>query len=485
MRVLFVVSTPSGIEPLGVMLLSAICRRHGHETFLAVSRRPGALLTAAQRFNPDAVAYSMASADMDHLKDADRPLVEWLSQKRGRRVLRIMGGPHPTYCPEILDEMRLDAICQGDGDEALPEALRRWEAGESLDGIPNISLTSADAPLRHLVTDLDALPFPDRDLYYRAVPYARLSGLRSFHTGRGCPYKCTYCFNHVYNRKFGGLGPLLRRRSVGNVLEEIERVVAEQPPVRMLRFSDDVFVFRPDDWIREFVEEYPRRVGVPFYCLMRSNTFTEETAELLSRAGCRAVGMSIEAGGEHVRNAVLKRQLSNRDVEASFAVAKKFGIRTYASTLVGIPGTTLSDDFESLEFVRKVRPTAPLFSITSPYKGTIMWEEAVRDGHLPPDSSPDTHLFSGVTELNCFSPQDKRTHQRIFALGPLYANLPAPLHHVIMRLIRTRFPLPEQLLKSFGLAYYSYRLATRIFPQAIPRSPRAMLHAVMDNIRHL
>ncbi|NLF58427.1 MAG: hypothetical protein GX580_12400 [Candidatus Hydrogenedens sp.] len=73
MRVLFVISTPSGIEPLGAMLLAAICLREGHEVSCAISRR-GGLLEKARAFDPDVVAYSASSADMDHLREADRPL---------------------------------------------------------------------------------------------------------------------------------------------------------------------------------------------------------------------------------------------------------------------------------------------------------------------------------------------------------------------------------------------------------------------------
>lgn len=482
MRVLFVISTPSGIEPLGAMLLAAICLREGHEVSCAISRR-GGLLEKARAFDPDVVAYSASSADMDHLREADRPLREWLGG-RGRRFLRIMGGPHPTFCPEVLDEMGLDAICQGDGDEALPEVLRRWEAGESLEGIPNISLTASDAPVKRLVEDLDALPFSDRGIYYELVPYARSSGLRSMHTSRGCPYKCTYCFNHVYNRKFEGAGRLLRRRSVENVLAEIEQVVRDFPPVRLIRFSDDVFVIKADAWIREFAEKYPRRIGLPFYCLMRSNTLTEETAALLAKAGCQAIGMSIEAGGERVRNKILMRNLSDGQIARSFALAKKHGIRTYATTMVGIPGTTVRDDFESLEFARKISPTAPAFAIASPYKGTAMWDAAVRDGHIAPESSTTSRL-TGMSEVTCFTPREKKLHLRISALGPLYVTMPAPFHHAVRALIRWPLPVPNAMLRLLQISYYSYRLATRIFPQAIPRSPVALARAVLDNLRHL
>ena len=134
--------------------------------------------------------------------------------------------------------------------------------------------------MRELVEDLDALPFPDRGDYYRAVPVYRNMGIRSFSTSRGCPYDCTYCFNHAYNRMFRGCGKLLRRRSVANVIAEIQGVMAEHPPVRFIRFADDTFAHRADAWLEEFAESYSREIKVPFYCLMRSNTMNDDTAGL-------------------------------------------------------------------------------------------------------------------------------------------------------------------------------------------------------------
>jgi len=238
LRVLFVIRIPYAIEPHGVMLLAAIAKKAGHAVGLTILKKEP-LVKAVETFGADVVAYSVIGSEIDAFKQADDALKSRM-RATGKRVFRIMGGPHPTFSPGILDEMELDAICQGDGERAFPEVLRRLENGEDLAGIPNIALTGAGAEKRELIVDQDAYPFADRDLYYRAVPYLPHTGLRSFITGRGCPFSCSYCYNHAYNNMFKGCGPIMRRRSVEHVLAEIEEVIKRYPPVRFIRFFDDI-----------------------------------------------------------------------------------------------------------------------------------------------------------------------------------------------------------------------------------------------------
>lgn len=478
MKVLFVIHGANLSEPLGPMLLSAVCKKAGHSTALTILEY-GGFLEKVRDWQPDVVAYSAMSAGIELFRAADAQLRAWTRQ-RGQRVFRIMGGPHPTYYPEVVEEMELDAICQGDGEEAMRFLLERLESGRSLEGIPNIGLTREGAPTKAMEVALDALPFADRQAYCDSVPYYRHSGLRSFYASRGCPYKCTYCFNHAYHEMFAGCGPMLRRRSVENLIAEIEEVMRRYPPLRFVRFGDDTFSYKADDWLREFSEQYRRRIGKPFYCLMRSNTLTEDTARLLSEAGCRSISMSIESGVERVRNEVLKRNLTDDMVRRSFAIARKYNLPSFSNSILGIPGTTLQDDWKTLEFSRSLRQAAPSFTICCPYPGTELWQIAVSGGFISPTTTVGAN-YMDLSALNCYTQREKELQARMCYFGGLYCCVPGFLVPLVKWLIRSRLPLG--LCNLLGMMYVEYRLATRVFRWAIPLHPRAILSLIKDTVR--
>jgi anaerobic magnesium-protoporphyrin IX monomethyl ester cyclase len=474
MRVLFVVSEVTYSEPLGVMQLSAVLKRAGHQTRMTVLKGHSPL-EHVKSFRPDLLAYSTMSPDIGLFRYHDARVRETLNGGRSS-VPRIMGGPHPTFFPQVLQELDLDAICIGEGDHAILRIVERLERGSGLDRIPNVLTRGGRDFEREIVRDLDSLPFLDRDIFYQAVPVYRSVGIRSVLTSHGCPYHCTYCFNHAFNEMFKGVGPILRRRSVDSVLAELKLLVRDYQPVRLIRFGDDTFVFKADEWLKEFVERYRAEIGVPFYCLMRSNTLTDEVARMLAYAGCRSVGMSLESGSEEVRNKILKRNLSDAVVRESFAVARKYGLKTFGNSMLGIPGTTVADDFHTVAVSRELKISVPTFGMFSPYPRTHLTDFAVQKGLLDPGNS-DFQPYRRKTVLKGYTEEEKNIMLRLAYLGTFFCFLPdvcQPLMRIFVRLPLTGV---YALANSF---FMSYLLSTRIFPGTRPRSLFSMArHAWM------
>lgn len=479
MKILFVAPEILLSEPIGLMQLSAICKKNGHQTKLVLLKKQSIIKTLAE-YNPQIIAYSAMTPDIDLFIEADNLIRSWL-RNNNKSVVRIMGGPHPTYFPEILEQNQLDAICIGEGDNAILNMIKRVEGEKDFLNIPNVlSSGGLGFSQKELITDLDSLPFIDREIIYEAAPHYRTATLRSFLTSRGCPYRCTYCYNHVFNNMFQGLGKILRRRSVDHVIEEIKYVIKNYPPVRFIRFADDTFAHQVDQWLLEFLGRYQKEIKMPFYCLMRSNVLTEEMAKLLAQAGCKSIGMAVETGDEKTRNQVLKRNLSDKIVKESFDYARKYNIKTYGNTMLGIPGTTLKEDFDSFLFTKNLKLSAPTFGIFSPYPGTELTEYAIENGFLDKNFNFRTK-FGLKSVLSCYTEKERDWQIRLAYLAPIFAALPNFFIRFLKILLKLRL---TKLYSLIGGIYVSYRTYFKIFPHTLPSQPLSLLRIVRGAIRY-
>ena len=446
MRVLFLTGQLNFAEPMGVMQLSAILRSRGHETGLVVARTDD-VAAEAGAFKPDLVLASTMTSEV-------RQCLEAVGRIRERvKAPVVMGGAHPTFYPQVADDDRLDAVCLGEGEEAVLDIVEAVEQGRGFEGIPNVLTSSRDElVLRPFVPDLDALPFIDREIVYVRDSF-RNFGIRSFMTGRGCIYNCTYCFNAGYKKLYRGKGKVFRRRSVGSIMEEIAQVRNDWR-TDFIRFSDDTFIYRLDEWSVSFLERYPEEVGLPFYCLLRADNMTRELARLLRRAGCRTVCMSIESSDDEVRNKLLKRRVSREQLKRAFALLHDEGIKTKTSCMYCLPGTTFKQDMKTMEFAAECRVDSPMFNTFMPYPGTELGQVCVErdeyDGDLEKVLS-----FQQLSPLSGFGHKDKVRRHNLMLLSTFLCKARFLRGRLLERLLDVKPNRLYYLINFLCMGYYN------------------------------
>jgi len=177
-------------------------------------------------FRPDLVAFSGITGSHKFYIDAAYKI-----KKIEKSIRIIVGGPHFTFFPEEISRHEcLDALCVGEGDDAWVEWLSALINNDNSDGIRNIiTRDNLNNPIlmRGRKTDLDELPFLDRSLIYDNTEFLHRYK-RTIMASRGCPYRCTYCFNYQWNELYGNIenaGPIRRFFSVDRLLNEIEDFV--------------------------------------------------------------------------------------------------------------------------------------------------------------------------------------------------------------------------------------------------------------------
>jgi len=421
MRILFVVQQID-YEPLGIMHLSSAVKAAGHEVQLAVGAHHDPLTVAGQ-FQPDVVAYSVITGSQRYYLELNRRLKDALPG-----VFSVFGGPHPTFFPEMVQEPGVDGICRGEGEQALVDLLAAL-AGGGPDAALSVSNWTFSRngevianPVRSYVEDLDSLPFPDRALVYERDPVAGRSKIKHFLTGRGCPYDCTYCFNHALSEIYQGKGRRFRQRSVGHVIEEI-RWVRDRYPLQFVVFVDDTFVLS-GKWLAEFAESYPRQIGLPFFCNTRANLVTAEQVRLLKAAGCHSVSMGIEAGNDRLRNDLLKRRMSKEQILEAARLLREGGLNFATTSMIGLPTSTVEDDLETLALNIQARPAYAHVFIFQPYPRTELGEFTREQGWM--GSIDDIGEVAWDHSVLNFDDAHKRglvVLQRFFALGVEFPRL--------------------------------------------------------------
>lgn len=416
----------------GIMLISSLLQQHGYrvEVVDAVFDEVAAKLEGEDQ--AVLVAYSSSTVFIRHYLDLNLRLKE-----RFPSITSVFGGPHPTYFPDMVTERGVDAVCVGEGEYAMLEFVQKFSRGESIHNIANWWVKDKNGihrnPPRELVDDLDELPLPDHELFRNAIP-GKVSQAIVI-TSRGCPYNCSYCYNHIFRKIYRGKGRMLRRRSVANVMAELRSL--KKQGYDFIRFMDDLFILSPD-WVREFSENYRREIGLPFSCLVRANYVTEEIMRLLKEAGCFKVAMGVEAGDERVRNEILKRSMSQDEILSAAKIVRQSGIRLVTQNIIGIPGGSLEADWETVRLNTRCRPNYASVSLLNPFPQTGIHEYAKAHGFLEERADADIESslgFGTTSKLRFENPDHKRQLENLQKFFFLAVKLPW-LQPVFKRMIK-------------------------------------------------
>ncbi|OGP59896.1 MAG: hypothetical protein A2V67_17560 [Deltaproteobacteria bacterium RBG_13_61_14] len=369
-------------EHLGLLYLASFIRSRGHRPELRLLRKPAPLLDAVSRLQPAVVAFSATTGAHRQALALARALRPHYSG------LILLGGPHPTYFPEVIQDPALDIICRGEGEIPLAELLDRLDRGEDFREVPGLWVKQEgkvfENPPADLIADLDSIPFPDRGLLEQADPFLAKSAMRRLLTMRGCPYRCAYCYNGTLKDLLHGHGPYLRQRSVDNVLAELRQI---QGP-RTINVVDDTFGVKRD-WALEFLERYAREFGWPLIVNARVELLDEDLARALKAANCHCVQIGIESGDAKIREQVLGRKVSEDKILAAAELLHRHRLQFLTYNMIGLPGETLDQAFATLALNGRLRAQFPRVSIFQPYPRTALGDQARALGLVAPDYAAD------------------------------------------------------------------------------------------------
>jgi len=380
MKFLFIIDTKTiDQEPLGIMHIVSMLKNHGHTCeALDLVREGHNLLPAVRRSAPQVIAFSAVTGPHQKLLRAAQEI------KQELKVLSIFGGPHPTFFPDFIENEGVDIICLGEGEFPTLELANALQSGEDFTGIANLWVKQQGKihrnPTRPFCEDLDNLPWPDREIF-NTFPELHIADTRYFMGGRGCPYNCTFCFNHVAKKVSSG--HYVRWRSVDDVIAELESVKAKYG-MRFVNFQDDTFILKRT-WLEEFSDRYREQIKLPFLCHVRADLTDSHISQLLADAGCVHVGMGLESGDDHMRNMVLNKGVSREQLINACRVLRAAGITISTQNMFGLPFETIDTVLETIALNIECKPERTNLFFYVPYPRTKLAETAIEAGFYRAD----------------------------------------------------------------------------------------------------
>ena len=421
----------------GLAHLAAPLKRAGHEVAcwqLCEDLEPlptaEAFIARLRREAPDLVGFSVVTNQWPYA----RQLAGWARQ--AVRAPLVCGGIHATVAAEeILETGLFDYVFLGECEEALAEFVERMARGRPVDDVRNLGLKAGGRvrinPVRPL-PDLKALPPKDYDLFdfQRLIDVKK--GWVSLMASRGCPFSCTYCFNHFmvgrYRRDLGcSVKDLnyIRHFDVGQVIDEIRHLLDRYRGIRMFIFDDDLFTF-DRDYVREFCAAYRKVSDVPFVVNAHFGFFDADRARALAEAGCRIVKFRVESGSPRIRNEIMNRHMTNETIVETLALVREAGLHSSVFIMIGLPGETRDDVMETVRLLGRAEPGRFRWTFFYPYPGTRAYKMSVEGGYVDFGRMASLMNFTDASCLD-FGPEHNLFLKKVGRVMPWFVNAHAAI----------------------------------------------------------
>jgi anaerobic magnesium-protoporphyrin IX monomethyl ester cyclase len=366
--------------PLGIAYLGAVAEQAGHQvTVIDCQGEKLSYDTFRQRIAQvpsDIVGVTSTTL----LYNSAKTILE-VAKEVHPNAVSMIGGSHVSFWDEnALNESKsIDVIVRKEGEQTFLELLQRMEAKKNFDGVLGTTFRGADGKIvknedRPFLHDLDSLPSPA----YHLLP------LDSYHrmgktifpivTSRGCVQWCDFCSTvRMFGRGY-------RVRSPKKVVDDME-MLHNKYGESQFTFYDDAFTINRNHTLEMCADIKARKLDLEWDCETRVDAVDKELLEKMYDAGCITIWFGVESGSEKMLSKMHKK-INRQQVKDAFKMSQKAGMMTIASAVIGFPGETEETAWETIDFINSLNPDDIGCYIATPYPGTPLYEEVVKNGWL-------------------------------------------------------------------------------------------------------
>ncbi len=375
--------------PLGLMYIAAVLEQNGYSAAIIDMRVEDDWQgTMGKLLSQDPICVGISSKTGTQI--ASGLVASEFVRSKNPNLPIIWGGIHPTLFPEqTLADSRIDIVVRGEGEQTMLELVQAIEKKTGFDKIAGISYkengkvkSNGERPF----LDMNKLPLPawhllDAEKYAKPYPYLEAKRSLPVHTSRGCPWRCTFCYNLFVNKRHW------RSKTAENVIEEIKFMVD--------RFKLDGIIMREDNFVTDHsraiaVSQGMRKEGidVTWYCNMRATDFKDELMQEMVKGGLSIASVGAESGSQKILD-FIQKDLKVEQLMESARKAKQYNITPVYSFIIGLPTEEQSDinlTIRAIKELRDINPNSQIINmnIFTPYPGGDLYEISKKHGFVEP-----------------------------------------------------------------------------------------------------
>jgi len=383
--------------PLGLGYLSNALNDKGYKVeFVDLWAHPEEFYSFFLRVdNYDAIGISFYITQYSQLKY----IVERIKNSN-KKIPIIVGGPgaKPSY-KILLDNLPIDFIVFEEAEISLINLTNEIFSDKNYRSVRGIAFRNEDNSCivnepQPPIKELDDLDFPDRKcldyhIYHKYSPMPGMEGMLSTNviSGRGCPYKCTYC-----SKTFSGC----RFRSIPNVISEIKHL-KENFGIQSIIFNDELVV-ASQKRVYELCEGI-KSLNVKWGCQGRVNTVDAPLLRKMKDSGCEYIGYGFESATQRILDN-MKKKINVSEMVKVYKMTKDMGIIPVIQYMYGFIGENEESLQDTIRFFKEIDFPALGFYVQA-IPGTELYEYCLERGLITDEKEYLENFAFGYNQNRC------------------------------------------------------------------------------------
>lgn len=362
--------------PLAFAYLAGSLRRAGYDVRIydAMSKfhTHDDIIREIKAAKPDVVAVTAITPTLN-----DAIAVLGNAKNINEQIITVIGGVHPTFCPEELlsrDDHSIDFVIRGEGEAALVELLDALTSGGDLAAIPGLAFMRDGAVVKNedrpFFEDLDSLEaawdlLDWEDYVYYVVPKSRLAVVSS---SRGCSEECAFCSQQKFWKR------TWRGRSPEKFVEEI-KMLNKKYGANVFLICDEFPTKDRERWEEILDRLIEANTGAYLLMETRVDDIIRDAAimDKYRRAGVIHIYIGVEATSQTTLDRFNKNLAVEKSREA-ISLINAAGMITETSFILGLPEETKQTVAATLELAKYYNPDFAHFLALTPWPYADMYE---------------------------------------------------------------------------------------------------------------